>query len=78
MLQGFSNDGRGLLLLAVAGLGAWVLYWVLKNSFWHPLASFPGPRIAAITSLYRAYIDCVAQGSFVHTLERLHIQHGMS
>ncbi|KAL1963324.1 hypothetical protein VTN77DRAFT_8445 [Rasamsonia byssochlamydoides] len=72
----FSLGGSGLLLLAVAGFGAWIVYRILKNCFWHPLASFPGPRIAAITHLYRVYIDCVAKSSFVHTLERLHAQYG--
>ncbi|KAL1989438.1 hypothetical protein VTN49DRAFT_7249 [Thermomyces lanuginosus] len=64
------------LLALAAGWVAWTLYGYIYNVFWHPLARFPGPRLAAATSLYKAWIDCVAKSSFVHTLERLHAQYG--
>ncbi|KAL1989053.1 hypothetical protein VTN96DRAFT_5816 [Rasamsonia emersonii] len=76
MLQTVGIEKLGLILLAVAGFAAWILYRMLQNCVWHPLARFPGPRIAAISPLYRAYIDCVAQSSFVHTLEKLHAKYG--
>lgn len=53
-----------------------ILYRAWYNYYRHPLASFPGPRVAALTSLYKAYIDCVAKGSLVHILERLHVIYG--
>lgn len=65
-----------LLWLIAAGYAGYIIYHLLYNLFWHPLTSFPGPAIAAVTPLYKAYIDLVAKSSFVHTLEKLHSQYG--
>ncbi|CRG84223.1 Trichodiene oxygenase [Talaromyces islandicus] len=65
-----------LLWLIAAGYASYIIYNLLYNLFWHPLASFPGPTIAAVTPLYKAYIDLVAKSSFVHALEKLHSQYG--
>lgn len=73
-----STNWPRLVGLVVAGFVTWCLYVIVRNFTWHPLAGFPGPRFAAITPLYKAYIDCVARCSFVHTLEKLHGQYGKS
>jgi hypothetical protein len=65
-----------VIWLVAAGLVIYVVYCMLHNLVWHPLASFPGPRVAAVTSLYRAYIELVAKSSFVYQLEKLHTQYG--
>ncbi|GAM33549.1 cytochrome P450 [Talaromyces pinophilus] len=69
------HTGNLLWLTAAAYVG-YTTYRLLYNLFWHPLASFRGPTIAAVTPLYKAYIDLVAKSSFVHTLEKLHAQYG--
>lgn len=61
------------VLLASATL---LIYRAINRLYFHPLSAFPGPTIAAITGLYKAYIDVVAQSSFVHNLERLHAIYG--
>ena len=48
----------------------------LYNLYLHPLSSFPGPKLAACSTLWKAYIDCLSSTSFVHTLEILHQRHG--
>ncbi|KAF4226117.1 hypothetical protein CNMCM6805_005163 [Aspergillus fumigatiaffinis] len=68
-------DGS-IIWLAVAGFAIHVVSYIIYNLFWHPLASFPGPFVAAVTPLYKAYIDLVAKSSLVHTLEKLHSQYG--
>jgi hypothetical protein len=64
-----------LLLLPVALL-TYLVYYVSYTFYWHPLARFPGPPLAALTRLYRTYIDCSPSRSFVHTLGQLHGKYG--
>ncbi|KAL2819577.1 cytochrome P450 [Aspergillus cavernicola] len=54
----------------------YLLYHVLYTFYWHPLSRFPGPPFAALTRLYRAYVDCSPTRSFVHTLDQLHARYG--
>jgi len=42
----------------------------------HPLAKFPGPKIAAITSLYQASFDISRSPCFVKILPKLHDRYG--
>lgn len=57
-------------------LSIWWIFQGISRLYFHPLSAFPGPPIAAVTGLYKAYIDVVAQTSFVHNLERLHAIYG--
>lgn len=43
----------------------------------HPLSRFPGPRLAAVTSLYEIYFAVWGNGSFDHEIRRLHREFGM-
>jgi len=65
--------------VAALAAGAWLIYVLticIRNVYFHPLASFPGPKLAASSRLWKAYIDCVSSTSFVATLEELHSRHG--
>jgi hypothetical protein len=42
----------------------------------HPLARFPGPRLAAITRLYEAYYDVLQIGRYTFKIAELHRQYG--
>ncbi|KAK8123580.1 Cytochrome P450 monooxygenase sdnE [Apiospora kogelbergensis] len=42
----------------------------------HPLAKFPGPRLAATTEWYEFYHDIVRQGKFIWHIQKLHDQYG--
>jgi hypothetical protein len=61
-----------IIWLAAARLAIHIVSYIIYNLFWHPLASFPGPYIMAVTPLYKAYIDLVTKSSLVHMLEKLH------
>ncbi|KAK4616776.1 Cytochrome P450 monooxygenase sdnE [Fulvia fulva] len=42
----------------------------------HPLANFPGPKIAAVTSLYEFYYDVVRPGQYTWVIKKMHERHG--
>ena len=55
-------------------------YQVLKILYritLHPLAKFPGPKVAAATYGYEFYFDGIKRGSYVHEISRLHDQYGI-
>ncbi|KAJ4992818.1 hypothetical protein SVAN01_01522 [Stagonosporopsis vannaccii] len=76
-MQTQERDIAGLLLPAVAATAiAYAVYAVIYNVYFHPLAEFPGPRLAATTTYWKAYVECVANRSFCHELVSLHAQYG--
>lgn len=42
----------------------------------HPLAQFPGPKLAALSYWYEFYFDGVLQGKYVFEVERMHQKYG--
>ncbi|KAF2439814.1 cytochrome P450 [Karstenula rhodostoma CBS 690.94] len=56
-----------------------MVYWaalVLYRLFLHPLAKFPGPRLAAITPWYEAYYEIVKNGQYSKKISQLHDEYG--
>ena len=44
--------------------------------FLHPLAKFPGPKLAALTRWYEAYYDLVLEGQYTFKIEEMHKAYG--
>lgn len=52
----------------------WVLGYVVYMRFLHPLARYPGPFIASLTNLWKAYT--MYQGRMEYIIHDLHEKHG--
>ena len=63
------------VLTALTGVTVIVL---LKRLVFHPLARFPGPKLAAATWWYMTYYEVFKDGAFVDHLEELHKKYGAS
>ena len=44
--------------------------------FLHPLAKFPGPKLAALSRFYEAYYDVVQNGQYTFKIAELHKKYG--
>jgi hypothetical protein len=62
------------LCLALVFSTAYIVAVIVYRIFLHPLSTFPGPRLAAATGLWKAYFQCTK--SFTHELIKLHEIYG--
>lgn len=62
------------LVILVAAL-VYIISKTVYRFYFHPLSSFPGPKLAAATTLYNAYYDLLTPG-FVKQLPELHKKYG--
>ena len=49
---------------------------VIYRLYFHPLAKFPGPKIAAATFLYEIAWDYFGHGAYLFKCERMHKKYG--
>jgi hypothetical protein len=66
---------QSALLVCAASL-LYVICVGLWRVLFHPLSRFPGPKLAAATSLYRTYHEVIRGGEFLRKLNELHAIYG--
>jgi hypothetical protein len=74
---------RRLRSFAMLNIWLWVfialmlaLCPIIYNLFFHPLRHFPGPRLAAATTWWKAYKEVYRQETLAQVLFELHEKHG--
>ena len=61
--------------------GAAITYYAtlaFYRLFLHPLARFPGPKLAAVSRWYEAYYDVIQNGQYTKKIAELHQQYGQA
>ena len=76
----FSNMDEILKVVSVQSIvGALAFYLVtlgLYRLIFHPLAKFPGPKLAAVSRYYEAYHDVIQDGQYTNKIAELHRSYG--
>lgn len=68
-----------LMMCTAVGFGVSILSMlllVLYRLFFHPLAGFPGPKLAAATLWYETYYDVWLKGKYVFEIKDMHKKYG--
>lgn len=67
------------LTLAFAFVVFWVVYFVVLAIYritLHPLANFPGPKLAGASYCYEFWFDVILCGRYTWEIQRLHDLYG--
>ncbi|KAF2965905.1 hypothetical protein GQX73_g7677 [Xylaria multiplex] len=63
---------KGIFVVLITYLAGTIFYRLTL----HPLAGFPGPKLAAITRWYEGYYDIVLNGQYTFKIKELHDKYG--
>nr|UWK21948.1 cytochrome P450 [Trichoderma calamagrostidis] len=63
------------VLMAALAIVSTLIQW-FYNLYLHPKRKIPGPRLAAMTSLYEFWFDIVRDGKYPEEIKRMHEVYG--
>ena len=64
---------------AIFALGTFLVYALSVVAYrlvFSPIAKFPGPKLAALTTYYELYYDVVHKGKYLFEIEKMHDKYG--
>jgi hypothetical protein len=64
------------VILPITLLLGYAVVLVAYRLYFHPLAKFPGPKLAALTKWYEFYYDVTCKGQFTFKVQELHKRYG--
>ncbi|KAH8703443.1 putative cytochrome P450 [Talaromyces proteolyticus] len=64
------------LSLALVFIVSYACFLAIYRLYFHPLAHFPGSKLAAVTNFYEFYYDVIKRGMFVWEIKRMHDLYG--
>lgn len=67
-----SLSWQGMTTIVFVLLGSVVFHRI----FLHPLARYPGPKLAAVTRWYEGYYDVIQNGQYTFKIKELHQIYG--
>ncbi|OTA61601.1 cytochrome P450 [Hypoxylon sp. EC38] len=70
------GDATTMMEALLAGCIVYGLLLVIYRLYFHPLASFPGPRICAVTEWYEFYCYIVKEGQWGNEVRKMHEKYG--
>jgi hypothetical protein len=62
-----------------AAFTLWIAYLAalaIYRLYFHPLAKFPGPKLAAVSKFYEMYYEVALRGQFTFHFKELHEKYG--
>ncbi|OJD32058.1 cytochrome p450 [Diplodia corticola] len=65
-----------LFLVLASSVALWYLCLGIYRLFFHPIAKFPGPKLAGLTYWYETYHDFVRRGKYTEQISTLHDKYG--
>ncbi|KAI0019377.1 cytochrome P450 [Xylariomycetidae sp. FL0641] len=74
--DGWPWPSRSLLWVLAASALVYIVVTAIYRLYFSPLAKFPGPKIAALTSWYNGYHDLVRGGQYIWVVEEMHRKYG--
>ncbi|CAH0032931.1 unnamed protein product [Clonostachys rhizophaga] len=77
LLETEGRELRWRIVLAVVAILVFRrVYIIIDRLYFSPLAKFPGPKLAAATSLYESYYDVIKGGIYYKQIQKLHKIYG--
>ncbi|KAL8814597.1 MAG: hypothetical protein Q9223_006192 [Gallowayella weberi] len=64
------------LIFALVAFAAYLVVLGVYRIYFHPIARFPGPKLAALTTWYQGYYDLWLKGQYFVRVEEMHAQYG--